>query len=56
VDRQTSRNFNGNQCLYLAREPDFREMVFDVAFDFVDRVAVRKLTFTPKVRRWEMLI
>ena len=56
VDRQTARNFNGNQCLYLAREPDFRVMVFDVAFDFVDRVAIRKPTFTPNVRGWEMLI
>jgi hypothetical protein len=42
--------------LFFAREPDFVKMVFDAAFDFVDRVPVRRLTFAPDYRVWEMLV
>jgi hypothetical protein len=42
--------------LFFAREPDFVEMVFDAAFDFVDRVPIRRLTFTPTFRVWEMFL
>jgi len=31
-------------------------MVFDAAVDFVDRVPVRRLTFKPDFRVWEMLV
>ena len=42
--------------LFFAREPDFVKMVFDAAFDFVNRVPIRRLTFAPTFRVWEMLI
>jgi len=42
--------------LFFAREPEFVEMVFDAAVDFVDRVPVRRLTFKPDFRVWEMLV
>jgi hypothetical protein len=42
--------------LFFALEPDFVEMVFDAAVDFVDRVPIRRLTFTPDFRVWEMLV
>jgi hypothetical protein len=40
--------------LFFAREPDFVRMVFDAALDFVARVPVHRLTFTPDYRVWEM--
>ena len=42
--------------LFFAREPDFVEMVFDAACDFVARVPVRRLTFAPDYHVWEMLV
>jgi hypothetical protein len=42
--------------LFFAREPNFVKMVFDAAFDFVARVPVRRLTFTPDFRVWEMIV
>ena len=42
--------------LFFAREPEFVRMVFDTAIDFVARVPVRRLTFTPDYRVWEMLV
>jgi len=42
--------------LFFAREPDFVEMVFDAACDFVAHVPVRRLTFAPDYHVWEMVV
>jgi len=42
--------------LFFAREPDFVEMVFDAALAFIDRVPIRRLTFAPTSRVWEMFV
>jgi hypothetical protein len=40
--------------LFFAREPDFVEMAFDAALDFVDRIPIRRLTFKPTFQVWDM--
>ncbi len=42
--------------LFFARDPEFVKLVFDAAFDFAGRVPVRRLTFTPDARVWELII
>jgi hypothetical protein len=49
------RGLLGN-ILFFARDPEFVEMVFDAAFDFVRRVPVRRLTFAPDARVWELIV
>jgi hypothetical protein len=48
------RGLMGN-ILFFARDPEFVKMVFDAAFDFVSRVPVRRLTFVPDERVWELI-
>jgi len=56
IDRADAVRALLRNILFFARETDFVEMVFDAAFDFVDRVPIRRLTFTPNFRVWEMFI
>ncbi len=49
------RGLLGN-ILFFARDPEFVKLVFDAAFDFVSRVPVRRLTFVPDARVWEMIV
>jgi hypothetical protein len=48
------RGLLGN-VLFFARDPEFVKLVFDAAFDFVSRVPVRRLTFVPDARVWELI-
>jgi hypothetical protein len=49
------RGLMGN-ILFFARDPEFVKLVFDAALDFVNRVPVRRLTFVPDARVWEMIV
>ena len=49
------RGLLGN-ILFFARDPEFVELVFDAAFEFVSHVPVRRLTFVPDTRVWELII
>lgn len=49
------RGLLGN-ILFFARDTEFVKLVFDAAVDFVDRVPVRRLTFAPDARVWELII
>lgn len=42
--------------LFFARDPEFVRLVFDSAFDFVNRVPVRRLTFVPDASVWELIV
>jgi len=42
--------------LFFARDPEFAKLVFDTALDFVSRVPVRRLTFVPDSRVWELIV
>jgi hypothetical protein len=42
--------------LFFARDPQFVELVFDSALDFARRVPVRRLTFAPDSRVWELIV
>ena len=42
--------------LFFARDPEFVKMVFDTAFDFVNHVPVRRLTFVPDTSVWELIV
>ncbi len=48
------RGLLGN-ILFFARDPGFVKLVFDAAFDFVSHVPVRRLTFVPDARVWELI-
>jgi hypothetical protein len=41
--------------LFFARDPEFVKLVFDAAFDFARRVPIRRLTFAPDERVWELI-
>jgi len=41
--------------LFFANEPELVNMVFEAAYSFVARVPVRRLTFVPDSRVWEMI-
>lgn len=49
------RGLLGN-ILFFARDPRFVKLVFNAAFDFVTRVPVRRLTFVPDSRVWELIV
>jgi len=49
------RGLLGN-ILFFARDPEFVKLVFDAAFDFVSRVPIRRLTFLPDSRVWELIV
>jgi hypothetical protein len=49
------RGLLGN-LLFFARDPEFVKMVFDTAFDFVNHVPVRRLTFAPTTSVWELIV
>jgi hypothetical protein len=49
------RALMGN-ILFFARDPEFAKLVFDAALDFVSRVPVRRLTFVPDSRVWELIV
>jgi hypothetical protein len=49
------RGLLGN-ILFFARDPEFVELVFGTAFDFVNRVPVRRLTFFPNPSVWELIV
>ena len=42
--------------LFFARDPEFVKLVFDAALDFVSRVPIRRLTFAPDARVWELIV
>jgi hypothetical protein len=42
--------------LFFARDPKFVKLVFDAALDFVSRVPVRRLTFVPSAKVWELIV
>jgi hypothetical protein len=42
--------------LFFAQDPEFVKLVFDAAFDFAGRVPVRRLTFAPEERVWELIL
>jgi hypothetical protein len=41
--------------LFFARDPELVKLVFDAAVDFVGCVPVRRLTFVPDTRIWELI-
>lgn len=49
------RGLLGN-ILFFARDAEFVKLVFDAAFEFVSRVPVRRLTFVPDARIWELVV
>jgi len=49
------RGLLGN-ILFFARDPEFVNLVFNTAFDFVGRVPVRRLTFVPNASVWELIV
>lgn len=42
--------------LFFARDPEFVKLVFDAAIDFAGRVPIRRLTFAPDERVWELIV
>jgi hypothetical protein len=49
------RGLMGN-ILFFAKDPEFVKLVFDAAFDFASRVPIRRLTFAPDARVWELIV
>jgi hypothetical protein len=49
------RGLLGN-ILFFAREPESVKLVFDAAVEFVKLVPVRRLTFVPDARVWELIV
>jgi hypothetical protein len=49
------RGLLGN-ILFFSRDPEFVKMVFDTAFDFVNHIPVRRLTFVPDASVWELIV
>ena len=49
------RGLLGN-ILFFARDTEFVKLVFDAACDFVSQVPVRRLTFAPDSRVWELIV
>jgi hypothetical protein len=41
--------------LFFADDPETVKLVFSSAFDFVTRVPVRRLTFFPNQRVWDLI-
>ena len=55
VGADAVRGLLGN-ILFFARDPEVVKLVFDAAFDFVSRVPIRRLTFAPDSRVWELIV
>jgi hypothetical protein len=55
VGADAVRGLLGN-ILFFARDPEFVKLVFDSAFDFVNRIPVRRLTFVPDTSVWELIV
>jgi hypothetical protein len=55
VGSEAVRGLLGN-ILFFAQDPEFVKLVFDAALDFAGRVPVRRLTFVPDARVWELII
>jgi hypothetical protein len=49
------RGLLGN-ILFFARDPEFVKLVFDAAVEFANRVPIRRLTFVPDSRVWELIV
>jgi hypothetical protein len=56
IDPQSAVRSLLRNILFFADDPDLVRLVFQSACEFVDRVSVRRLTFTPDQRVWEMII
>jgi hypothetical protein len=41
--------------LFFARDPEFVKLAFEAAVDFAGRVPIRRLTFVPDARVWELI-
>jgi hypothetical protein len=55
VGSEAVRGLLGN-ILFFAQDPEFVKLVFDAAVDFASRVPVRRLTFVPDARVWELIV
>jgi hypothetical protein len=55
VGSEAVRGLLGN-ILFFAQDPEFVKLVFDAAVDFAGRVPVRRLTFVPDARVWELIV
>ena len=42
--------------LFFAHDDELVQMIFETACDFVRRVPVRRLVFTPDARVWELIV
>jgi hypothetical protein len=45
-----------SNILFFARDPEFVKLVFDAAVEFVNHVPIRRLTFVPDSRVWELIV
>lgn len=55
VDRSVAARSLLRNILLFARDPDLVNRVFEAAVEFASRVPVRRLTFTPNERVWELI-
>jgi len=55
VGADAVRGLLGN-ILFFAQEPESVKLVFDAAVEFVKRVPIRRLTFVPDARVWELIV
>lgn len=55
VRTEAVRGLLGN-ILFFARDPEFVKLVFDAAVDFAGEVPIRRLTFAPDARVWELIV
>jgi hypothetical protein len=55
VDKVTAMRLLLRNILFFARDPGLVKLVFRSVSEFVDRVPVRRLTFAPDTRVWEMI-
>jgi hypothetical protein len=55
IDTQTAVHSLLRHILFFADDAELVRLVFQSACEFVDRVPVRRLTFTPDQRVWEMI-
>ena len=53
-DAEAARGLLRN-ILFFARDEELVRMIFQTVCDFVRRVPVRRLVFTPDVRVWELI-
>jgi len=51
---EASRALLGN-ILFFAKDPELTEMLFLSAFEFIERVPVKRLTFRPDATVWELV-